>query len=125
MDILIFLVNHIFLIFCCILTIEIFIRVRFITLLNSVLTISKKVLRVISSSKISDHWKEKMVPYYSFSIFKISFSMFLVLTSIVITFFLPSMISISFIDFILSYTGIIESLCFSFIYIKIRSIYFE
>lgn len=125
MDILIFLVNHIFLIFCCILTIEIFIRVRFITLLNSVLTISKKVLRVISSSKISDHWKEKMVPYYSFSIFKISFSMFLVLTSIVITFFLPSMISISFIDFTLSYTGIVESLCFSFIYIKIRSIYFE
>ena len=99
--------------------------VRLNILFYSVLKILKKAYRVILSSKVSDHWKEKMVPYYALSIIRISSSILFVLGSIVVIFFLPSKFSITFIDYVVSYEGIIESLALSIIYIKIRHFYFE
>ena len=37
---------------------------------NSVVKISRKVLHIIITSRISDHWKEKMVPVYAFILLK-------------------------------------------------------
>ena len=124
MDIL-FLVNHIFLIFCCILTIEVFIKVRFIALLNSVLTISKKVFQIISSSKISDHWKEKMVLTYACVIIKNSLLILAILLSIILIFLSFSLLSNQFITFILSIMGIVESIAITLIYIKLRKLIFK
>jgi len=39
----------------------------------------KKIVRVIKSKKISDHWKEKILPIYSLLIFRASLSMFFAL----------------------------------------------
>jgi hypothetical protein len=112
--------NHVTIIICCILSIEIFIRFNLNIRLYSVLRISKKVYRIIKSSKVSSHWKEKMVPYYALEIFKISFSMYLILFSIVLIYFLPYIFKISIIEYCLSYKGVIETLFISFIYLKIR-----
>ena len=38
--------------------------------LKSLLSNSVKVLHIVLSKKISDHWKEKVVPHYAILIFK-------------------------------------------------------
>ena len=118
------MITHIALIICCVLSIELILKSNFKLILSSLIVISKKVMRVLKSEKISDSWKEKIIPFYAISMFKYSIKSFFIITIIVSVFFLPSFLINDFIYFSMSLFGIIESIVFCVAYLKIRNIVF-
>jgi len=84
-----------------------------------------KVIAVIGSSKISDHWKEKILPYYAFRLFKVTMLISISLFVAVIPFFALLAISIAmkipFLEFAMSWIGIVFSTIIAAIYAKVRS----
>ena len=115
---------HIALIMCCMLSIELIVKSNFKLILSSLIVISKKVLIVLKSEKISDCWKEKIIPYYAISMFKYSIKLFFIICIIVSIFFLPSFLISDFIFFSISLLGIIESIIICIAYMKIRNVVF-
>ena len=115
---------HFFLLICCIMSIEFIIRLNFQSLFFSISSVSKKVFKVIGSDNISENRKEKLVSYYAFLIFKHSLFMLLILLSMIVVFLAPSVIVENFLNFVLSISGVIESIVFSYAYIKIRKVFF-
>ena len=115
---------HIVLIICCIVSIEWIIKSNFKLILNSITIISKKVFKVLKSEKISDCWKEKVIPFYAISIFKHSIKSFFILTMVIGIFFLPSFLINDFILFSISISGIVESIIICVVYLKTRNIVF-
>ena len=53
---------HLLLLLVCILSVEVFIRLNFLSHLDSILKVTKRVTYVIPNNNISDHWKEKVIP---------------------------------------------------------------
>jgi hypothetical protein len=49
----------------CILTVELFLLFPILKPIISLAEVSQKSLRVLSSTRISDHWKEKALKYYA------------------------------------------------------------
>ena len=45
--------------------VEVFLRLPFITFVKDQALMTRKITKVISSGRISDHWKEKILPAYS------------------------------------------------------------
>ena len=115
---------HIALIICCIISVEIFIRSDIKLLFSSLIAIFEKAIKTIKSDKISDCWKEKIIPFYAISMFKHSIKSFFIIFVIIIIFFLPSFLISDFIYFSISLFGIIETIVFCLTYVKIRSIVF-
>ena len=111
---------HLLIILVCILSIEIFIRLKFLYLLDSLCKVAIKVTRVITTGNISDHWKERVIPKYAFRIMKWSIQMLLILLLIISLFFIVDYIQNDFIKFSLSLVGIIDSMCFAFGYVYLR-----
>ena len=106
--------NHIILFFACILSVEIFYKLNFFDLCNSFLRISKKVGYVIQSKKISDHWKEKIIPKYSLKMMKISIQILTLLILVIIIFVLINISFSGFLKHVFSFSGIIETIIFAF-----------
>ena len=111
---------HFLILLVCILSIEIFIRLKFLYLLDSLRKVAIKVTGVINAGNISDHWKEKVIPKYALTIMKRSIQMLLILLLIMSLFFIVDYIKNDFIKFSLSLVGIIDSICFAFGYIYLR-----
>jgi hypothetical protein len=61
---------------CTFLTVELFFRLPFIDSARRVIAVSRKSASVVASSKISDHWKEKVVPVYAGKLFVGSLQLF-------------------------------------------------
>ncbi len=118
------MLNHIALTVCCMLAVELFIRSDFKLSLFSLMAVSGKAIKIIKSKNISDHWKEKIIPFYAISMFKYSIKSFFILATIAGFFFLPSFLINDFIFFSLSLFGIIESIIICVVYLKTRSIVF-
>ena len=114
---------HFFLILVCILSVEIFIRLDFLSHVDSILKITKKVIYLIPQNKISDHWKEKVIPIYSLSVMKYSFQILLILFLILSLFFISELFIDDFLIFTLSLIGIIESMVFAIGYFYIRKLF--
>jgi len=111
--------NHFILLCCCCVSIELFFKKNSFDLFYAIIKISKKSLKIIKSSNISDHWKEKVIPHYALLILKLSIIMFFILLLILLIFFIPLFFIPNYNDFILSINFILESLFISFIYIKL------
>ena len=111
---------HLFLILVCILSVEVLIRLNFLSYLDSILRVTKKVADVIPKNNISDHWKEKVIPVYAFSIMKYSLQILLILLLIMSLFFIADLFQNNFLTFTLSLIGIIESMVFAFGYVYLR-----
>ena len=105
---------HILLLLVCILSVEAFIRLNFLSLLDSILKVTKKVIYVISQNNISDHWKEKAVPAYALRIMKYSLQISLILLVILSLFLIAGFFFNDFLALTLSLFGILESLVFAF-----------
>ena len=116
------MLDYVYLAAACILSIELFLRMKFMFYLNSIIKITNKVLRTIISSNISDHWKEKMVPAYAFILLKNSLLILLILFLIILVFSVFVLLSSKFMVLILSITGVAMSIVISFIYLKLRVI---
>ena len=115
--------NYLYLIIACILSIELFLRLKFMSYVNSIVKNTNKVFRVIISSNISDHWKEKMVPVYAFILLKNSLAILGILLLIILVFSAFIFLSSKFLILILSVTGIAMSIVISFTYLKLRVIF--
>ena len=111
---------HLFLLLVCILSVEVFIRLNFLSHLDSILKVTKKVTYVIPNNNISDHWKEKVIPAYALSIMKYSLQILLILLFIMSLFFIADFFLNNFLTFTLSLIGIIESMVFAFGYVFLR-----
>ena len=118
------MLNHILLIICCIVSVELFVRSNVKLIFSLLVAVFEKALKVIKSDNISDCWKEKTIPIYAISMFKYSIKSFFILVLIFIIFSLPSFLFDSFLDFSISIIGIIESIIFCIVYFKVRKIVF-
>tara|TARA_A100001015_G_scaffold34141_1_gene37809 strand:- start:547 stop:903 length:357 start_codon:yes stop_codon:yes gene_type:complete len=116
---------HLFLLLVCILSVEVFIRLNFLSHLDSILKVTKKVTYVIPKNNISDHWKEKVIPAYALKIMKYSLQILLILLLILSLFFITNLFYNNFLAFTLSLIGIIESMVFAFGYVYLRRLFFK
>ena len=90
---------------------------------NSIGRNSNKVFRIITSSNISDHWKEKIVPVYAFILLKNSLLILGILFLIILVFSTFIVLSSKFLTLILSITGVVVSIVISLTYLKLRVIF--
>ena len=114
--------NHLILLLICFFSVEIFVRSNYISLLNSLVEVSKKAINIISNKKISDHWKENMIPKYSLQMMNYSLQMLLILFLIIFIFVIADNFFSGFIEFTMSWNGIIESILIAFCYAFIRKL---
>ena len=119
------MLDCLYLVIACILSIELFLRLKFMSYVNLIGRNTNKVFRVIISSNISDHWKEKMVPTYAFILLKNSLSILGILFLIILVFSAFIALSSKFLTLILSITGITISIVISLTYLKLRVTFFE
>jgi len=115
-------VNHLILFVICLLSVEIFIRSNYISLINSLIEVSKKAINIISNKNISDHWKENIIPKYSLQMMKYSMQMLLIFLSIIVIFVIGDKVFSGFLEFTFSWNGIIESILLAFSYAYIRKL---
>ena len=116
------MLDYLYLVIAFVFIIELFLRLKFMSYVNSVIKNTNKVFRLIISSHISDHWKEKMVPTYAFILLKNSLSILGILFLIILVFSALIVLSGKFLTLILSITGVVTSIIISFIYLKLRVI---
>ena len=119
------MLNYVYLVVACVLSIELFLRLKFMSYVNSIGRNTNKVFRVIISSNISDHWKEKMVPVYAFILLKNSLLILGILFLIILVFSSFIVLSSKFLALILSIKGVAISIIISFTYLKLRVTFFE
>tara|TARA_B100000929_G_C15204698_1_gene317047 strand:- start:139 stop:495 length:357 start_codon:yes stop_codon:yes gene_type:complete len=116
---------HFLLLLVCILSVEIFIRLNFVSILDSILKVTKKVTHVIPQNNISDHWKEKVVPAYALRIMKYSLHILMILLLILSFFIVVDLLFNDFLALTLSLIGIIESIVFAFGYVYVRKLFIK
>ena len=116
---------HLFLLLVCILSVEVFIRLNFLSYLDSILKVTKKVTFVIPKGNISDHWKEKIIPAYALRIMKYSLQILLILLLIISLFFIADYFFNDFLAFTFSLIGIIESMVIAFGYVYLRKLFIK
>ena len=117
--------DWIFLLLGSVCFVEIFIRLNSLSLINSLGTILNRVTRVIRSSRISDHWKERVLPRYSLALFKQSLLIFAVLVASFLIFpvlgLVSELLNGQFIALSTSALGITASTCIALSYATLRS----
>tara|TARA_B100000989_G_scaffold297592_1_gene283784 strand:+ start:2840 stop:3196 length:357 start_codon:yes stop_codon:yes gene_type:complete len=111
---------HLLLLLVCILSVEVFMRLNFLSYLDLILKMIKRVTYVIPKNNISDHWKEKIIPVYALRIMKYSLQILLILLLIISLFFISDYFFNDFFAFTFSWIGIIESMVFAFGYVYLR-----
>ena len=116
---------HLLLLLICILSVEVFFRLKFLSKLNLILKVTKKVTYVILQNNISDHWKEKVIPAYALRIMKSSLQILLILLIIMSIFFITDIFYNNFLIFSLSLIGIIESIVLACGYVWVRKSYIK
>jgi hypothetical protein len=104
----------------CILSVEVFIRLNFLSHFDLIFKVTKRVTYVIPKSNISDHWKEKVIPAYALRIMKYSLQILLILLLIITLFFIADYFFNDFLAFTFSWIGIIESMVIAFGYVYLR-----
>tara|TARA_X000000368_G_scaffold419044_1_gene421760 strand:- start:2984 stop:3340 length:357 start_codon:yes stop_codon:yes gene_type:complete len=112
--------NHFFLFVACILSVEIFIQLKFLFLIDLIHIFTKKVIYTIPNKKISDHWKEKVIPAYSIKISRLSLQILIILLLILSVFYVIGTFLSNFFTLIFSAIGIIESMIFTFGYAYVK-----
>ena len=116
---------HLLLSLVCILSVEVFIRLNFLSHLDSTLKVTKRVTYLIPKGNISDHWKEKVIPAYALRIMKHSLQILIILFLIMTLFFITDYFFNDFLALTFSLIGIIESMVFAFGYVYLRKSLFK
>ena len=116
---------HLILLFICSLSVEIIIRSNYPTLISSTIELSKKAINIITNKNISDHWKENIIPKYSWMMMKLSIQMLLIFLAIIFIFLCVDKIFSGFLTMIFSWNGLIESILFAFGYAYTRKIFLK
>ncbi|MDH3588069.1 MAG: hypothetical protein OEQ74_01565 [Gammaproteobacteria bacterium] len=116
--------NWIILVACCVFFVEAFVRLRFLQRVGELNALLHKVARTIRSSRISDHWKERVIPRYAITLFLMSIKLFAILLTTMSAFFVAAIVSGlaggEFGGLIVSFSGIIASTIIVFAYATLR-----
>ena len=115
--------NHLALLFICILSLEVLLYSNFIVLLETNFRLLKKASNVLLNKNISDHWKELVIPAYAKQLMKTSIKILLILIFVSSLFLIIDFFVINFLTLVFSLLGIIESLGFMSGYIFLRQLY--
>lgn len=102
------MINHLLLICSVIAIYEFLTFINFKHYIKSNLNIYKKIIKLFTYKKVSDLRKEKLIFNYSKSLFIYSMKIFAILISIFIFMFILNFLSNSFLNLVISISGIIE-----------------
>lgn len=116
--------KHIILSAFCILSIEVFFRLKFSFCFVSTLSLVQKIIHIFSLKNVSDHWKEKLVLKYAFMLMRYSLQILFILTIILVLFISFSFVSDDFLTYSLSSIGIMESIIITIGYNYLRTLKF-
>jgi hypothetical protein len=119
------MVDYAYLVVACALSVELFLRLKFMSYVNFIGRDLNKVFHVIMASNISDHWKEKVVPTYAFLLLKSSLLILGILFLIILVFFAFTVLSSNFLALLLSVEEVVAPIAISLIYLKLRVIIFK
>ena len=114
------LIKHILLICSAILIYEFIKFVKFTDIIKLNLKLFKKMIFLFKSKYVSDYRKEKLILNYSKSLILISLKIFFILICIVVIMFFLNYLSNSFLNLVISLTGIIEITLVLSIYHNLR-----
>ena len=112
--------NYLILILIIITSTEILIKFDYASLIKKLIKLNSKSLKIITSKRISDHWKEKIIQQYSFKMIKLSISLLLILFLIIFLFIVSSFLSSNFLDFILTIRSLLATFLFAFGYLYLK-----
>ena len=114
--------------FACIgvvLAIEVFLRTTFRANLNHMLDFMKRSGTTITSSGISDHWKEKVLPHYAVKIFvnsiQLLFCLLLTVAPVFALHFAGLLFGMDVFSLLMTPLGIVGSILFAAVYITVRN----
>ena len=114
--------NFFFLFFFIIISIELIFKLKYVSLINSLIKLIKKSTITILNKKVSDNWKERILPMYSLRMIKSSLSVLLIFLSIIFIFSITGKFNDDFFSLVFSLRGILASILFGFGYIYISKI---
>ena len=114
--------NHLALFILCALSVEIISSLNLLRQFESIKVMSVKLMNLVANPKISDHWKEKLVPYYAISILvpliKFLFKMALIFS----LFLLTDLLLTDFYSLVISWQGMLELTVFCILYMKCKGL---
>ena len=102
------MINQLLLICSTIIIYEFIRYVKLINIIKSNLKIYQKILNLFRFKKVSDFRKEKLIFNYSKSLFLVSLKIVVILICILVFVIILNLISNSYLNFIMSISGIIE-----------------
>lgn len=111
---------HFFLILVCLISIEALSKLKILDNFYSIIFIYKKVSWVLLSGKISDHWKELVIPQYALKLMQLSLIILLTLSLIILFFLSIEFLYAGFIDYVISLLGVLESIIICMVYLFIK-----
>ena len=114
------MINHILLVFSCVIIYEFIQLVNFTNIIKSNLKIYQKILKLFQYKNVSDLRKEKLILNYSKTLLLVSIKIIVILISILVFMIILNLLFNSYLNFIISLFGIIELSVFFLIYHLIR-----
>ncbi len=114
------MITHLGLFFIIILSYEFLKYVRFPNLIKKNFRIYKKILKLFSFKKVSDHWKQTALLIYSRKLIFFSLKIIIFLSFIFILLMIFIFFDKNFYNLILSLFGILEAIFISIIYYFLR-----
>ncbi len=112
--------NHLSIIFVSAIIFEIATRSKVLSDALLIFKIAKKSLRLMMSTRISDHWKGLALSTYSICIFSATLKVFFAIFLLFLLAFLPSLIFPEYIEAFLSFNGACVSFLAIFFYAFIK-----
>lgn len=114
------MINQLLLIFSAIIIYEFVRFTKFIAIVKSSLKINKKIFKLFAYKKVSDLRKQRLIFYYSKSLFISSIKIISIIVIIIIFMFILNLLSYSFLNFVISIFGIFEMIVFLIIYYQFK-----
>jgi len=105
--------------------VEIFLRTSFRKNISEMLSFMRRSGKTITSSRISDHWKEKVLVHYALKIFtnslQLLFCLFLTVSPIFVLHFSGNMFGADVLTLLMTPLGILISILFASFYVVLRN----
>ncbi len=114
------MINHILLFISSVLIFEFITYVKLYDISKKNILIYKKIIKLFDSRKVSDFRKEKLLLKYSISLFIVSIKIAIILVLIFVFMLIINFFYNSYLDYIITFFGMIELSVFLIIYFFIR-----
>ena len=105
--------------------VECFIRLPLVSRLKSLQNLVTRIVGVLKSSSISDHWKEKVLPVYAGKLFLLSIQLFLLVVAALLPMFVLAwavqFTSVPLMQLLTTWSGMLASTVIAVLYIFARN----